>query len=320
MPTPPRAQFVISIDLEMSWGSVHHGQPHDDAPYRTEREIVADVLELMERHRIAATWAIVGHLFLSACASTNGHPHPEVTPPEYPWLDMAWYDLDPTSDVVTSPTWYGPDLVTAVRNCPQPQEIGSHSFGHLIAGDPACSEAAFRSDTAAAKAVAVAEDIELRSYVYPRNSIGHLDELAAAGFTSFRGNTPDRFPGHTGWRRKAAAAVDMVYPLSSATVHAVRHGDLVDVPQTYLFDPASSTAERLGTKVWSRLVRRRLRHAVRTGSLFHLWFHTHNFAPRRERARVAMDDLFREARTHIDAERLENLTMGEVADRLMVPG
>lgn len=318
MPTSTRAQFVISIDLEMSWGSVHHGRPHDDSPYRAEREIVADVLSLMERHRISATWAIVGHLFLAECSSRDGHPHPEVTPPQYPWLQMAWYDLDPTSDVDKAPTWYGPDLVAAVRNCSQPQEVGSHSFGHLIAGDPACSAVAFRTDTAAAKAVALAEGIDLRSYVYPRNSIGHLDELAAAGFHAYRGNTPERFPGVTGWRRKATAALDTLYPLPSATVHAVRRGDLVDVPQTYLFDPASTTADRFGTKLWSRLVRRRLRHAVRTGSLFHLWFHTHNFSPRRKRARVAMDELFREAREHIDAGRLENLTMGELADRILV--
>lgn len=316
MPPLPTAQFVISIDLEMSWGSVHHGSPHDPSPYLDEREIVSDVLALMEEYEIAATWAVVGHLFLDECSPSGGEPHPEVVRPEYPWLDMGWYDLDPGSDVTSAPTWYGPDLIEMIRTCAVPQEIGSHSFGHIIAGDPGCSEAAFRSDTAAANRVATAAGVDQRSYVYPRNSIGHLDVLAEAGFAAYRGNTPDRFPGAGGWRRRVLTTVDSIYPLSSATVRPRRHGRLVDVPQTYLFDPASTKADRLGTKLWSSLVRRRLRHAVRTGSLFHLWFHTHNLAPERQRARVAMGELFAEAREHIDAGHLSNVTMGQVADQL----
>ena len=64
------------------------------------------------------------------------------------------------------------------------------------------------------------------------------------------------------------------------------------------------------------LVRRRLRHAVRTSSLFHLWFHTHNLVTHRDRARTALDALFAESRNYIDAGRLDNLTMGRLADRL----
>ncbi len=316
MPPPNPAQFVISIDLEMSWGAVHHGRPHDPSPYLAEREVVAEVLSLLERYEIAATWAVVGHLFLDSCSGGVTGPHPEIVPPEYGWLPMDWYGLDPMSDRDRDPTWYGADLVEQIRRCATPQEIGSHSFGHLIAGDPECSTEAFRTDTAAAVAVAAEAGIALESYVYPRNSIGHLDVLADAGFKSYRGNTPERFAGVGGWRRKVLAAADVVRPLDSETVQSVQRGRLVDVPQTYLFDPASTTANRVGTAVWSFLVRRRLRHAVRTGSLFHLWFHTHNLAPQPERAHCAMDDLLREARTQIDAGRLDNLTMGQAAKRL----
>jgi hypothetical protein len=160
--------------------------------------------------------------------------------------------------------------------------------------------------------------VELRSFVYPRNSIGHLDSLSAAGFSAYRSPAPQRFPDRAPWRRRAAQIVDQVWPLPSASVVPERRGALVDIPQTYLFDPGSKTARRFGTKAWSMLVRRRLRHAVRTSSLFHLWFHTHNLATHPERAERAMDDLFAEARTLIDAGRLENPTMGQIADRVVV--
>jgi len=309
------ATFVISIDLEMSWGAVHRGPPHDTTPYTMERQLVARTLGLMERYGISATWAAVGHLFLSGCDPVGGTKHPEIERPVYSWLSGDWYDLDPATTLETAPTWYGPDLIAAIRGCAVPQEIGSHSFGHVIAGDPGCSAAAFRSDLAAAKAVAAADGVALRSFVYPRNSIGHLDVLASAGFAAYRGPTPERFPGMPKWRRRLATAADVAWP-RTAGFSPVEHGGLVDIPQTYLFDPGSRRARRLGATAWGMAVRRRLRMAVRTSSLFHMWFHTHNLAIHPERAWRAMAMVFAEARRHIDSGRLENLTMGALAERV----
>ena len=315
MEPPGPALFVISIDLEMSWGAMHHGGPHDASPYGREREAVADALAAMERHGISATWAVVGHLFLEECAVVHGRKHPGVVRPHYSWFEGDWYDLDPCGSYREHPTWYGPDLITAIRSSSTPQEIGSHSFGHIIVGDPGCSREAFATDLEACHQVARTDGLELRSFVYPRNSIGHVDVLAQSGFSVFRGPTPERFVGMPDWRRRVLAIADQIRPLRSTAVFPAHRGGLIDVPQTYLFDPGSRAARILGTKAWSMLVRRRLRHAVRTSSLFHMWFHTHNLATARERARVAMDAVFAEARTHIDAGRLNNVTMGQLAER-----
>jgi len=309
------AWFVMSIDVEMSWGAVHHGAPHDDRPYRHDREVVDDLLSLLDRYGIAATWAVVGHLFLDRCSKLDGRLHPEIIRPGYEWLPGDWYDLDPGSDVDTDPTWYGPELVDRIRSSATPQEIGSHSFGHIIVGDGGCSADAFRSDLEAARTVAAAVGVESRSFVYPRNSVGHLDVLEEAGFHAFRGPTPPRFAALPSVLRRLAAGADRVRPLASGSVSPIRRGGLVDIPQTYLFDPASTRARRLGTGAWGRLVRRRLRHAVRIGSLFHLWFHSHNLAADPERALGAMEIVLDEARRLVDAGDLVNLTMGEAADR-----
>ncbi len=311
---PAGGQFVISIDLEMSWGAVHHGSPHDASPYELEREVVADVLDLMQRYDIAATWATVGHLFLSSC-SPEDPAHPEIIRPMYPWLEGDWYGLDPGTDLHQAPTWYGSDLVEAIRNCSTEQEIGSHSFAHIIAGDPACSREAFESDIRAAVGVADEAGIELRSFVYPRNSFGHVDVLAEAGFTAYRGATPQMGVAGPAWLRRVAGISETVWPRT--TYRAVREGSMINIPHTYLFDPGSKTAQRYGTALWSRLVQRRLRHAVRTGSLFHLWFHSHNLAVDLDRSHTAMEGLFALARREIDAGRLTNPTMGQLAERLL---
>lgn len=304
--------FVVSIDLEMSWGAVHHGRPHDESPYLREREVVDDVLELMERYEISATWAVVGHLFLRECtAPDDGPPHPGITRPDYPWLVGDWYDLDPVSDVQLAPTWYGPDLVERIASCPTPQEIASHSFAHVIAGDPGCSREAFAADVQEAVDVARARGFELRSFVYPRNSIAHLDVLEDAGFTSFRGPTPSPDPAGARALRRLRAVAEKIRP--TARFSPERHDGLVNIPHTYLFDPGSRNARLLGTAGWSRLVERRLHHAVRSKSLFHLWFHSHNLAVDLDRSNRAMERLFRSARRAIDAGRLTNPTMAELA-------
>ena len=129
--------FVISIDVEMAWGAVHHGKaPVAGSLYDQERRSVAAVLALMERYEISATWAVVGHLFLDRCEPVDGTPHPDVRRARYPWFRGDWFDVDPVSTLAEDPWWYGADLVEAIKDCAVPQEIGSHSFSHQIVGDP----------------------------------------------------------------------------------------------------------------------------------------------------------------------------------------
>ena len=62
-----RGAFLLSIDTELAWGTVHLGLDKSyQAQYAQCREVINRLLELMERFEIKATWAVVGHLFLLA--------------------------------------------------------------------------------------------------------------------------------------------------------------------------------------------------------------------------------------------------------------
>ena len=237
MGSRPTAQFVISIDLEMSWGAMHHDQPHDDAPFRREREIVDGVLSLMAKSGCGHV-GCRGPPGLDECSKDeNGRPHSQIPRPNYRWLDRDWYDPDPVSTLDAYPTWYGPDLVRAIRQCEVPQEVASHSFGHIIVGDPDCDSAAFRADLLECRAIAEAGGIDLQSFVYPRNKVGHVEVLTETGFSSYRSPTPDRFLGMSRPRRAVAGVIEIVRP--STTFGATCHDKIVEIPQTYMFDPDS---------------------------------------------------------------------------------
>ncbi len=179
---------------------------------------------------------------------------------------------------------------------------------------------AFRTDLAACIAAAAAKGIDLRSFVFPRNSVDYFDVLEEKGFSAFRGHPPDRLTDISEWQRRLYRLIDTISPRPYSAGWPSRRGALLDVPQTYFFDPNSDVANRLGGHAWSWLARRRLRHAVRIGSLFHVWFHTHNLATRSDRALRGLEDLFQEARHQIEEGRLENLTMGALADRWIGSG
>ena len=160
--------------------------------------------------------------------------------PDFAWLDGDWFDVDPCSSLDRAPAYYARDMVEAVRASSVPQEVGCHSFAHVMAGEPGCSREAFVSDLAACQALAGGE---LRSFVYPRNSVGHVDALAAAGFTAFRGRAPVPFAGRPAPVRAALRAADRARPLAGSAVRPARHASGVwDVPQTFLLAPATRRA------------------------------------------------------------------------------
>ena len=157
--------------------TMHRGRGSGHYTYRNERQVIYRLLKLIEDYGIRATWAVVGHLFLSECQSVDGHKHPEITRPPYSWFEKDWFDADPCSDENAHPMWYGRDIVARILKCTVPQEIGSHTFSHIIVGDPDCRPEDFDSELRRCRQLAKSHGITLKSFVFPRNSVGHLNVL-----------------------------------------------------------------------------------------------------------------------------------------------
>lgn len=314
----PRAVFVISIDTELAWSAVHHDRLDPQLLTReraaAERDIVDRLLGLFAKRRTSATWAIVGHLFLSEC-NRNDLAHASMRRPEYEWLDRDWFARDPGTDVESDPMWYGSDLVEAIRAAKPHQEIASHSFSHLIVGEPGCGAGAFEDDLAACREAAAIRGLELRSFVYPRNAIGHLDVLSEAGFSSYRGLRPIPFEDKGPLTRAMATAVDKISPRPGSAVFPQKVGRLWNLPATNLFAPLDRPIG-LPSSLWVSQQVKRLRHAARHKSLYHLWFHPHNLLEDPLPALEALDSILEAASALRDEGVMENLTMSELVGAL----
>lgn len=300
----------MSIDVEMSWGQIHRADRDYDFP--DERAQMARLLDLFDDHDVAATWAFVGHLMLDGCDRDAGIAHPELVRPEYSWFEGDWLAADPCTSAEVAPTWYAPDLLDAVLARDVDHEIGSHSFTHLIAGDPGCSEDAFRSDLRRCRREFDRRGLVLRSFVFPRNEYGHVHLLGEEGFSSFRGRRTDSDAGASATGRRIRRVAEMLALTGRSAATPVAEHGLWNLPATYLHHV--DAVRRYPLKLVQ--AKRRLRQAVTHRSLFHLWIHPHNVQRETERWFDGLEQLLTRASALRREGELDTVTMGQLAERL----
>src|SRR3990167_11247331 len=143
--------FILSLDFELAWGM--RGDPAYKADFERTREVIDRMLALFEKYEIKATWATVGELFLTGQAGNGDNL-----------------------------LWHAPEVIEKIKKCLVAQEIGSHSFSHKVVGED-CSRELFEEELKKNDEVAKRSGGTMRSFVYPKNSVGFTDLLAKYGFT-----------------------------------------------------------------------------------------------------------------------------------------
>jgi peptidoglycan/xylan/chitin deacetylase (PgdA/CDA1 family) len=299
---------VVSVDAELGWG--HHDL---SAPPR-ERVAAArrgweTLVALFDEFDVPATWAVVGHLFLSECDGHHAdHPAPD-----------SWFAHEHGPDALDPALRYAPDLVAAVRDADAGHEIGCHTFSHVEFGDPATPQALARAELAASVDAAREFGVSLSSFVFPRNRPGHRAVLAEHGFCCYRGVRPGLRSGAFGTIEKLARATVTGGrpPLVEPTLDEF---GLVDVPASLYLYGFEGVGRDIIAPVWGDPVVRQARRGIDAAAggdgVFHVWLHPNNLVGSRhvERLRAVLEHL---AARRADGDlRVE--TMHEVAERVRV--
>jgi len=208
--------LCISIDVELAWGIWDKpSADYHDRCAQNEATIVRRLVALFETYQISATWAIVGRL-------------------------LERDDGAARSTVHGDRIWYAPEVIEQIRRASVPQDIGSHSYGHVYFGET--PRDALRRDLAAARRVHDAHGLPFTSFVFPRNQVAHLDLLREAGVGVFRSTdrgwhmtVRDRLGTGAG---RVANLADKLLPIPPSPVQPVEHvlgrasGDTVEhVPE-----------------------------------------------------------------------------------------
>ncbi len=285
----------MSLDFELIWGTLDKRGP--DGFRKTcevERKYVIDrLLNLFVEFRIPATWCVVGHLMLDHCTCENGVKHKSIVPPTHSWC-QDWFAHDPCGDETSFPLFYGRSLVEKIRDCSVPQEIGCHSFSHVIFGDAGCSIETARSELAACKDAAEKLNIQMHSFVFPRNQVGHLNALKDFGFRAYRGPEPhwyNRIPVAILQRLARLSAVFLAAQPPVVVPEKTSNG-LWNVPASMLYFPMHGIRRMVPLNLRVARAIKGLDAAVRSKRIFHLWFHPTNLADEMETMFQGLRNIF----------------------------
>ena len=269
--TPPTV--VISLDLELSWGLFDLAFDENlKKMARWTHDIgVPNLLQLLTRNGLSATWAVVGAMMRPSLPDVSGIP--EVSYPHFP---KPWFSCVPREGKEsTHPEWFGANLVEMIRNATPKQEIGFHSFSHAPFGSGMTRERAvaeFRYCAQAAKDLGFATT----SFVFPRNVVAYLLELRDAGFICFR-DVDELALGspHSKLGSLYMACADFLGLAPQMVEPALREG-LVSIPGSLLIRYAAGWRKYIPDASRLRRLRKGLERVRRNGGVFHVWFHPEN--------------------------------------------
>jgi hypothetical protein len=315
-----RGAFVLSLDFELIWGTLDkHGPERFRAPCERERfEVFEPFVALLEEFEIPATWCVLGHLMLDSCAPVDGVKHPEIVRPRHAWHPDDWFVHDPSSDERSAPIFYGRSLVERLLAARVPQEIGCHTFSHVIFGDPGCSRETAVSEVRACVRAATELGVTPRSFAFPRNRVGHLDVLREHGFTCFRGPDPPWYAmgrGNYGSLKRAAHLADAIAARRPGVVLPERVEGLINVPGSMQYFPSNGVRRHVPMAPRVRRMLAGVESAARRRRIMHLWFHPTNLADETEAMLGGLRTVFTDVARRRERGELDTLSMGEVAAR-----
>lgn len=285
-----RGVVTMSLDTELGWGRVQRGE-FDDAAARLDdtKRGIRRLLEVFERHRTPATWAVVGQL------CRRGAPSP-------PDTGGVSFVLDGATIPWQRDWWHAPELVKGITTSQVDHELASHSGNH-IRYDGIDRETADRDLQCVTEWCG---EESMRSFVFPENGVTHLDALVDHGFDCYRGRPPllGSDPSPTAFRPQRVAGLVNVPGCVALRHYDGRHCVLRRTPRG--IKRASLTAG--------------LHHARIRGRVFHLILHPSDFTLKDGEKLLATLDSFLETVTRVrERGGIEVMTMGEVARRATFP-
>ncbi len=320
--------LVVSLDFELRWGVRDLRNWHRYIPNLLgARRAVPALLHLFERYRVHVTWAAVGFLFARDKDELRAHlpsERPTYDDPRLsPYSELESIGADETDD----PLSYAPSLLDRIAQTPD-QEIATHTFSHYYCLEPGQTETQLRADLRAAASIGERYGSVCASLVLPRNqhNPAYDQALTDAGVVAYRSS-----PRHWAYRPRplrqdslvlrAARLLDAYVPLRRAPDtrwEACTGRRPLSIPADAFLRPVSRFSGPFEAVRLQRILSD-LEVAARRGSVYHLWWHPHNFGLNLEANLAFLDAILTRFSRLRDSHGMHSLNMREFAERISRP-
>lgn len=320
-----KGTLVISLDFELMWGIIDvltkdgYGQTH----VKQVPRVIMEMISLFEKYNVHATFATVGMIMYKNTKELLTDI-PSIRP-SYCESVMSPYELNYIRQIKTDEEclFFQPEVIKEI-NTHQGMELGTHTFCHYYCWAEGQTTEQFDSDIRKAVEVAKRNGIELKSIVFPRNQVSdeHLKVCSHYGITSYRGNALKYFNEP---KNKWEALKNRICRLLDAYINI---GGYTSVPYSLLkrkegmlnvcasrmlrpYSPRLSFLEGLRL----RRIRKEMIHAAKTGELYHLWWHPHNFGANMEENLSFLEKVLKTYKECHDSYEMQSYTMTELYEQ-----
>lgn len=286
--------LVLSLDFELMWGvrDKRSLEDYGDA-ISAVHDVIPAMLDLFEKYGVRATFSTVGFLF-----HENWEELSKNIPDKLPSYQNGV--LSPYTEQVKlgdEKYFFASSLIDEIHA--RGQEVGTHTYSHYYCLEKGQDIEEFRSDLQMAKKLAEQKGIVLKSLVFPRNQFNkeYLSVCEEFNVLAFRGN-PDswlyveRNQVQESLMRRAIRLIDSYFNISGHHIYEApqMQGGLYNVKASRFLRPYSSRLSLLeGLK--RKRVKKGIRAAARSGKVFHLWWHPHNFGRNTQRNLSDLEDI-----------------------------
>lgn len=296
---------VLSLDFELAWGSL------DCDPSRYAREEAAALwthetgapwlLERLEERRLSATWATVGAMFLSEIREEHlAHAR------QSKGIDRVRVGID----ALQGRQWLAPEFTHRLQN--SAQELGFHGWSHRSFYEDAMTAEDAEREFELCREVADERGFAGRSFVFPRNHLGHIGQLAKHGFGVYRGIDTLFASGRRGRSLEMLGAETLgVRPRRSRVRTS---GGLVNVPGSAMVRFARGWRAAIPERGQRRRLANALRVSGKPDHVMHIWFHPINLYDRWPRMQRIVLGLLNDLAELRNQGRIEVRTMGSFAE------
>jgi peptidoglycan/xylan/chitin deacetylase (PgdA/CDA1 family) len=298
-----KSVFCLSFDFELLLGYHDLSEKIYSKKKRNMQDVrrrIYDLINLLEKYDLKCTWAVVSHLFLDACSN------------HMDYHDKKWLVRDPNTDINTDPLWYGRDIVKRLLQNPN-FEIACHSFSHALFDR--INEEQARYELSKSEQLARELGITLRSFVFPRNKVGHKKLLKEFRYITYRSE-------HTS-AKKFSRFIDYIFPTDfradiyspKLVIPYVDEYGLVNIPSSMCL--YNSGILRFVSSVSPRnyfqwKIRKGLEKLISEGGVLHFFTHPHDFD--RVLPKKDFQYLLELIQKYSVEGKLQVLTMEEIAD------
>lgn len=277
--------FVVSLDFEKMWGVFDKRTISTYGDNITNVELViVRLLTLFEKYDIHCTWATVGMLFHKDIQSCKN-----IIPTLLPtYKDSKLSSYNHLNEIFTDNFniyYSGLDSIILISNTPN-QEIATHTYSHFYCLEEGSSVNAFFKDLEMSMNISKDNGFEIKSIVFPRNqySTPFLEICSKLGIKAFRGTQKS-------WIHKTRSQTDLnilhrvlkftdsYVNISGSNIYSSLEFDssgLLNIPASFFFRPFNPNIRFLEPLKMKRFKNSMLK-AAKQNSLFHLWWHPHNF-------------------------------------------